>query len=194
MTSGRSGKGALMSVRARKTKKAASTKLGVLIPAVKIRDRVAELGRQITRDYKGRPLVVVCILKGSFVFTADLVRAIDLPLAVDFLKASSYGSGTESSGTVRLEYDVTVPLKGKDVLLVEDIIDTGHTMRALMDAISAKKPASLAVCSLLHKPEREQVRIPIDYLGFSIPNKFVVGYGLDHDGKHRNLPYVGAIE
>ncbi len=168
-------------------------RIEALISEERIRARVAELGRQIARDYRGRDLVVVCVLKGSFVFTSDLVRAIDLPLAVDFLRMSSYGGGTESSGSVRLEFDVTQPLKGKDVIVVEDIIDTGNTVRALLDTLSAKKPASLAVCALLHKPEREQVHVPIDYLGFTIPNKFVVGYGLDHAGKHRNLPFVGVV-
>lgn len=166
----------------------------VLISEERLQARIAELGRQITRDYKGRELVIVCVLKGAFVFTADLVRHIDLPLTCDFLRVSSYGSGTETSGSVRFDFDVTQPLKGKHVILIEDIIDTGLTMRSLLDSLAARKPASLAVCALLHKPERERVRIPIDYLGFTIPNKFVVGYGLDHGGLHRNLRFVGAVE
>lgn len=169
-------------------------KLEALISTEKLRARVAELGRKITRDYRGRDLVVVCVLKGAFMFTADLVRHIDLPLTCDFLRVSSYGSGTESSGNVRLEFDVTQPLKGKDVILVEDIVDTGLTIRSVLDALSAKKPASLAVCALLYKPERERVHIPIDYLGFTIPNKFVVGYGLDQAGRYRNLEYVAELE
>ncbi|MBI2933346.1 MAG: hypoxanthine phosphoribosyltransferase [Planctomycetes bacterium] len=169
-------------------------KIEVVLSEEQIRRRVAELGRQITRDYRGRDLVVVCVLKGSFVFTADLIRHIDLPLTVDFLRTSSYGDNTDTCGSVRVEFDVTQSLKGKDVILVEDIIDTGHTVHAVMDGLAAKKPASLAICALLHKPEREKVRVPIDYLGFTIPNKFVVGYGLDHASRYRNLRYVGAVE
>lgn len=165
----------------------------VLIDGDRIQRRVRELGRQITRDYKGRDLVAVSVLKGSFIFAADLVRVIDLPLTVDFLRVSSYRDGTESSGSVRLELDLTQPIKGRDVIVIEDIIDTGHTVHALMETLRTKKPASLAICALLHKPEREQVHVGIDYLGFTIPNKFVVGYGLDHAGQYRNLPYVGAL-
>lgn len=185
-----------MVAKVARRKRAASKepRIEILIPEEQIRARVAQLGRQITRDYQGRNLVAVCVLKGSFIFAADLVRQIELPLTCDFLRVSSYGDGTDSSGSVRVEFDVTQPLKGKDVLLVEDIVDTGTTVRALMDALLAKKPASLAVCSLLHKPERERVHVPIDYLGFTIPNKFVVGYGLDQAGKYRNLRCVGVLE
>lgn len=136
----------------------------------------------------------MCVLKGAFVFAADLVRAIDLPLGVEFLKASSYGAGTVGRPTVRLQLGLTKPLAGKDVLLVEDIIDTGRTLRALVGAIEAMKPASIAVCALLRKTGRERMRIDAEYVGFTVPDRFVVGYGLDLDGRYRNLPYVGAAE
>jgi len=164
-----------------------------LIPERRLRARVRRLGRTIRRDYRGRDLVLVGVLKGSFIFMADLARAIDLPLTCDFLRVSSYGSGTESLGSVRFEFDVTQPIKGKDVLLVEDIIDTGLTARSVLRSLKAKKPRSARLCALLHKPERTRVPLTIDYLGFKIPNRFVVGYGLDHDGRHRNLPYIGVL-
>jgi hypoxanthine phosphoribosyltransferase len=164
-----------------------------LIPERRLRERVRGLGRQIRSDYRGRELVLVGVLKGSFIFMADLARAIDLPLTCDFLRVSSYGNGTESLGAVRFEFDVTQPVRGKDVLLVEDIIDTGLTARSVLQALRAKKPRSTRLCALLHKPERTRVPLTIDYLGFKIPNRFVVGYGLDHGGLHRNLPYIGVL-
>lgn len=166
----------------------------VLISEERIRARVAELGRQITRAYKGRELTLVCVLKGSFVFAADLARQINLPLTVDFVRMSSYGDRKESGGSVRLEFDVTQPIRGRHVIVVEDIVDSGRTLRALLDMFAPRKPASLAVSALLHKPARAVVHVPIDYLGFTIPDKFVVGYGLDHAGRFRNLPYVGALD
>ncbi|MBI3270423.1 MAG: hypoxanthine phosphoribosyltransferase [Planctomycetes bacterium] len=165
----------------------------VLIPADKIRLRTAQLGRQISKDFAGRELVVVCVLKGAFVFTADLVRRIDVPVTCDFLRVSSYESGTVSSGQVRFEFDLTQPITGKHVILVEDIVDTGLTMDYLLETLRARHPASLKVCSLLHKPERSKVHVPIDYLGFTIPNEFVIGYGLDYEGKFRGLPYIGVM-
>jgi hypoxanthine phosphoribosyltransferase len=166
----------------------------VLIPAARLRRRVEQLGRRIARDYRGRSLVVVCVLKGAFVFAADLVRAIDLPLGVEFLKASSYGAGTVGRSTVRLQLGLSKPLAGKDVLLVEDIIDTGRTLRAVVRAIESMRPASVAVCALLRKKVRARVRIEAEYVGFTVPDRFVVGYGLDLDGRYRNLPYVGVAE
>lgn len=161
-----------------------------LITEERIRSRIAELGREITRDYAGRSLVVVAILKGSFVFVADLVRAIRLPLEVEFVGISSY-AGTTSSGVVQITQDLTRPIAGEHVLLVEDVVDTGLTMTYLLENLSTRHPASVQVCALLEKPSRAKVKVPIAYRGFEIPDEFVVGYGLDVDGKYRNLPYVG---
>jgi hypoxanthine phosphoribosyltransferase len=166
-------------------------RVDVLIPEADLRARVSALGQQITRDYAGRPLVVVGVLKGSFIFLADLVRAIDLALTVDFIGISSY-EGARSSGVVQITSDLTRSIEGKDVLLVEDIVDTGLTMRYLLDNLATRGPATVKVCALLEKPARAQVKVPIDYRGFVIGDEFVVGYGLDWDGRMRNLPYVGV--
>jgi hypoxanthine phosphoribosyltransferase len=163
----------------------------VLLSEERIRARVAELGREIGRDYAGRPLVVVGVLKGSFVFLADLIRAIDLPVSVDFIGISSY-VGTSSSGVVKITSDLSRPIEGQHVLLVEDIVDTGLTMRYLLENLETRRPATLQVCALLEKPARAKVKVPIAYRGFVIDDVFVVGYGLDWDGKMRNLPYVGV--
>jgi hypoxanthine phosphoribosyltransferase len=163
----------------------------VLISAEELRARVAALGAEITRDYAGRPLVVVGVLKGSFIFLADLARAIDLPVTVDFIGISSY-EGTRSSGIVQITSDLTRPIEGKHVLLVEDIVDTGLSMRYLLDNLATRRPASVKVCALLEKPARAVVKVPIDYRGFEIGDEFVVGYGLDWDGKLRNLPFIGV--
>ncbi len=168
--------------------------VSVLISEEELRVRVAELGRTITEQYAGRDLVLVGVLKGCFLFLADLARAIDLPLRIDFLGVSSYAGGTESSGVVRITNDLSRPIEGKDVLVVEDIIDTGLTMQYLLENFRTRGPASVRICSLLFKPENNQVPIEIDHLGFEIPNKFVVGYGLDFDEKYRNLPYIGVWE
>ena len=148
----------------------------------------------ITRDYVDKSLVLVCVLKGSFVFAADLARSIDLPLRVDFLGVRSYGEGTESSGVVQITQDLSRPIEHDDVLLVEDIVDTGLTIAHLMDLLRTRAPASVKVCSLLHKPARAKVVVNIDYLGFTIEDRFVVGYGLDFAERHRNLPYIGVVE
>ncbi len=165
--------------------------MDVLIPEADVRARVRALGEQIARDYAGRSLVVVGVLKGSFIFLADLVRAIDLPLTVDFIGISSY-QGTSSTGVVQITSDLGRPIEGKDVLLVEDIVDTGLTMRYLLENLATRGPASLKVCALLEKPTRARVNVPIDYRGFVIGDEFVVGYGLDRDGRMRNLPFVGV--
>ena len=170
---------------------AGGSKIEVLIAEADLRARVAALGAQITRDYAGRSLVVVGVLKGSFVFMADLVRAIDLPISVEFIAISSY-EGTTTTGVVKITSDLTRSIEGKDVLLVEDIVDTGLTMRYLLDNLATRAPASLEVCALLEKPARARVTIPIRYRGFVIGDEFVVGYGLDWDGRMRNLPYVGV--
>lgn len=159
-----------------------------------IRDRVCALGRQVTLDYKGRPLHLVCVLNGAFLFMADLIRAVELPLTVDFLSVSSYGSRTESSGEVRLTKDLDASLKGKHVLLVEDIVDTGLTMTYLLNYLRGRGPLSVKVASLLSKPTRRQVDVPIDYLGFEIEDAYVYGYGLDKAHLYRNLPFITSQE
>lgn len=164
-----------------------------LLSADAIAARVAELGREITEAFAGEELILACTLKGGFVFAADLARAIDLPVRIEFLRGESYGHGTASSGTVHVTLEPDVLLTGRNVLLVEDIIDTGRTAARLLELLQAHRPARLAVCALLHKPAREVVPIPVDFLGFTIEDVFVIGYGLDHAGLWRNLPYVGVL-
>lgn len=166
----------------------------ILIEQEQIQRRVAEMGRQITEDYRGTELVLVCVLKGSSVLTADLMRAIDLPLSVDFIAISSYGESTKTSGVVRLVKDMEEDISGKHVLVVEDIVDTGLTLNYLLEALHVRKPASLKVCALLSKPARRRVEVPTHYLGFTIDDYFVVGYGLDFKNRYRNLPYVGVLD
>ncbi len=164
----------------------------VLLSTERIRERVAELGARIAADYAGRPLTLVGVLKGSFVFMADLMRAIDLPLSVDFISISSY-VGTRTSGVVRITSDLSRPVEGQDVLVVEDIVDTGLTMRYLLDNLATRRPASVRLAALHVKPTRARAKIPVDYVGFEIADEFVVGYGLDWDGRYRNLPYIGVV-
>ncbi|MDY0062208.1 MAG: hypoxanthine phosphoribosyltransferase [Myxococcota bacterium] len=166
--------------------------LEVLLTAQQLQARVTELGEQITRDYADKELVLVGVLKGSFLFLADLARAIRLPLAIDFLGLSSYGGRTKTTGVVRITSDLTFPIEGKDVLVVEDIVDTGLTMSYLIANLQTRLPSSVRVCSLLYKPENNLIPCQIDYLGFTIPNRFVVGYGLDYNHLYRNLPYLGV--
>jgi hypoxanthine phosphoribosyltransferase len=165
-----------------------------LITAEAIAARVAELGREITRDKAGEDLVIISVLKGSFMFAADLIRQIDLPLHMEFLGVRSYGDSTETSGEVQITSDVSHRLEGKDVLLIEDIVDTGLTLKFLLDLLARRGPRSLQLAALLHKPSRTRIPVKIDYLGFSIEDVFVVGYGLDHAQRHRNLPYVGVVK
>ncbi|HEY4219883.1 MAG TPA: hypoxanthine phosphoribosyltransferase [Myxococcota bacterium] len=168
--------------------------LEVMLTRAQIDAKVAELGAAITKQYAGSDeLVVIGILKGSFVFLADLVRAVDLPVVVDFIALSSYGDATESSGVVQLTQDLTRPIAGKHVLVVEDIVDTGLTMKYLLENLSSRHPASLKLASLLEKPARNKSGVKADFLGFSIEDKFVVGYGLDYASKYRNLPFVGVL-
>ncbi len=170
-------------------------KIRELYSAAKIAERVAELGAQIGRDYEGRELVLVGVLKGSFLFLADLARAIpSTEVRVEFLGLASYGDETSSSGVVQITSDLTKPVDGKHVLVVEDIVDTGLTMDYLMDNLRTRHPASVKLCSLLHKPSRQKKAIAIDYLGFTIPDLFVVGYGLDYAQRYRNLPFIGVME
>jgi hypoxanthine phosphoribosyltransferase len=165
----------------------------VLLSAEQIQARIAELGKEIARQHTGKRLICVGVLKGSFMFLADLVRAIPLPeLEVDFIGVSSY-SGTESTGVVRITHDLARSIQGEDVLLVEDIVDTGLTVRYLLDNLATRHPRSLKVASLLEKPARAKVHVGIDYRGFVIDDRFVVGYGLDHDGRLRNLPHVALL-
>ncbi|HVE38913.1 MAG TPA: hypoxanthine phosphoribosyltransferase [Planctomycetota bacterium] len=170
------------------------SRLKPFITERRLQARVRALGRAIQADYRNRDLVLVGILKGSFIFMADLARAIDLPLTCDFMRVSSYGSGTTSSGKIRMEFDLSHPIRGKDVLLVEDIVDTGWTLDHVLSELRKKKPSSLKLAALLHKPERERVKVPIDYLGFKIPDRFVVGYGLDFDGRYRNLRHLAVLD
>jgi hypoxanthine phosphoribosyltransferase len=167
-------------------------RVDVLYDAETIRKRVAEVGQLITESYRGRELVLVGVMKGSFVFMADLIRQIDLPLTVDFLGVKSYGDLTQSSGVVRITSDLTRPIEGKHVLLVEDIVDTGLTMEFLLETLETRKPASVRVCTLLHKRARARVHVPLDFIGFEADDLFVVGYGLDHAEYHRNLPFIGV--
>jgi hypoxanthine phosphoribosyltransferase len=166
----------------------------VLLSAEQIAARTSELGARITRDYAGRDLVLVPVLKGSFVFAADLARAIEAPVRIDFLGVRSYGAGTESSGVVQITHDLSRPIEGEDVLLVEDIVDTGLTVAHLVALLQTRGPRSVRVCALLHKPSRARVSAVVDYVGFTIEDRFVVGYGLDFDERHRNLPYIGVLD
>jgi hypoxanthine phosphoribosyltransferase len=161
----------------------------------KIAARVRELGAQISADYRGRELVLVGVLKGSFIFLADLMRAIDKhDLRLEFLGVQSYGDETKSSGVVQITFDLTKPIEGKDVLVVEDIVDTGLTMEYIVANLQTRKPASVKLCSFLHKPARMKKPTDIHYLGFTIPDLFVIGYGLDYAQSYRNLPYIGVLE
>jgi hypoxanthine phosphoribosyltransferase len=166
----------------------------VVCDAGAIAERVAQLGSEITRHYPDGDLLVLGLLKGSFIFLGDLVRQIQRPIQVDFLVASSYGSETSSSGTVRLVYDPETVLEGKHILLVEDIVDSGRTLSRLMDLLSARSPRSLEICALLHKHVAEHLRYPVRFVGFDAPPEFLVGYGLDHAENFRHLPYIASLQ
>ena len=167
----------------------------VLYTEEQLQARVKELGAQITKDYAGKDkILLVSVLRGSYIFMADLSRAIDLPCLIDFMVVSSYGAGTSSSGQVEIKKDLSDSIEGKDLIIVEDILDSGNTLYYLRDVLKARKPASIRICTLLDKPERRAKPITADYVGFSIPDAFVVGYGLDYDEKYRNLPYIGILK
>ena len=166
----------------------------VLVTAEALQRRVAELGREITADYAGRPLLLVGVLKGAVFFLSDLMRFIEVPVEVDFMAVASYGSATDSSGVVRILKDLDASIEGRDVVIVEDIVDSGLTLQYLLRNLGSRNPASLEVCALLTKPERRKVDLPTRYVGFEIPNRFVVGYGLDYAERYRNLPYVAVME
>lgn len=166
----------------------------VLLNKEQLQARIEELGKQITEDYSGNDIILVCVLKGSVVFTSDLARSIDLFCDIGFMKASSYGSGTESSGKVTIKLDLTEPIKGKHVIVIEDILDSGNTLYHIKKLLAEREPASLKICTLLNKAERREAPIEADYVGFNVPNAFVVGFGLDFNEKYRNLPYVGILK
>jgi hypoxanthine phosphoribosyltransferase len=165
-----------------------------LVAADDLQRRVAELGAEISRDYEGRDLVMIGVLKGAVLFIADLMRQLVVPCEIDFMAVSSYGSSTDSSGVVRILKDLDASIDGRDALLVEDIVDSGLTLHYLLKNLRARNPRSLEVCALLTKPERRRVDLPIRYVGFEIPNRFAIGYGLDHGQRYRNLPYVAALQ
>lgn len=170
--------------------------MDVLISASEINDKVKHLGQEISEKYRHltEPLILIGILKGSFLFLADLCRAIDLPVEIEFMGVSSYGEATKSSGVVQITQDLTRPIQGRHVLIVEDIVDTGLTAKYLLNNFQTRKPASIAICALLEKPSNNAAKIHVDHLGFSIADEFVVGYGLDYKGVHRNLPFVGVLK
>lgn len=166
----------------------------ILVQPDDLQHRVRELGAEITRDYAGREPLLVCVLKGAVFFLSDLMRCIELPCEVDFMAVASYGSATQSSGVVRILKDLDAVIAGRDVIIVEDIVDSGLTLQYLLRNLKARDPASVAVCALLTKPERLEVDLSPRYVGFEIPNRFAVGYGLDHAERYRNLPYVAALK
>jgi len=166
----------------------------VLFTEEQIQARVRAIAEQVSRDFAGKDLVVVGILRGAFVFVADLMRAITIPATVDFIAIESYGAGTRSSGVVRLTKDMKETIEGKHVLVVEDIVDSGRTLHYLLQLMEARNPASIAVCALLQKPSRHEVIVPVHYRGFSVPDEFVVGYGLDYDQRYRGLPCIGVLK
>ena len=165
----------------------------ILVQQDDLAHRVQALGEQISSDYEGRSLLLVGVLKGAFFFLSDLMRELDVPCEVDFMAVASYGSSTDSSGVVRILKDLDASIEGRDVLIVEDIVDSGLTLSYLLRTLKAREPASLEVCALLTKPERRKVDLPIRYVGFEIPNRFVIGYGLDHTERFRNLPFVAVL-
>jgi hypoxanthine phosphoribosyltransferase len=165
----------------------------VLIEADVLQARIAELGAEISQEYDGRDLLLIGVLKGAVFFMSDLMRELSIPCEIDFMAISSYGAGTDSSGVVRILKDLDMNIAGRDVLVVEDIIDSGLTLSYLMRSLKARKPASLEICALLTKPARREIDVPVKFVGFEIPNKFVIGYGLDFDERYRNLPFVAVL-
>ena len=166
----------------------------VLLTEEEVNKRISEVAAQINKDYEGRPVHLICILKGGVFFTCELAKRLDLSVSLDFMSVSSYGSGTESSGIVKIVKDLDQDLSGKDVLIVEDILDTGVTLSHLVPMLKLRRPNSVRLCTILSKPSRRKVDIEPDYCGFEVPDEFVVGYGLDYDEKYRNLPYVGVLK
>ncbi|MBR3397274.1 MAG: hypoxanthine phosphoribosyltransferase [Lachnospiraceae bacterium] len=171
-----------------------SIKIREMISHDTIMKRIRELGEQITADYQGKEIRMICVLKGGVFFMCDLAREIRLPVSLDFMSASSYGAGTESSGVVNITKDLDESITGRHVLVVEDIIDSGRTLALLLEVLKDRDPASLRLCTLLDKPDRRVTQVPVDYCGFTIPDEYIVGYGLDLDQKYRNIPYIGIVE
>ena len=168
--------------------------ISVLISEEDVNAKIAEIGKQISEDYAGKSVHLVCILKGSVFFTCELAKRITVPVSMDFMSVSSYGDGTSSSGIVKIAKDLDETLEGKDVIVIEDIIDSGRTLYYLLDVLKKRNPNSMRLCTLLDKPDRRVRDVKVDYVGFNIPDEFVVGYGLDYAQKYRNLPYVGVVE
>ena len=169
-------------------------KINVLIPEEEIDKRVREVAEQINKDYAGKSIHLICILKGSVFFMCELAKRITVPVSMDFMSVSSYGDGTKSSGIVKIAKDLDETLEGKDVIVIEDIIDSGRTLYYLLEVLQKRQPNSLRLCTLLDKPDRRVKDVKVDYVGFAIPDEFVVGYGLDYAQKYRNLPYIGIVE
>jgi hypoxanthine phosphoribosyltransferase len=168
--------------------------IDVMLSEEEVNARIRELGEQISRDYEGRSVHLICILKGSVYFTCELAKRITVPVTMDFMQCSSYGAATKSSGVVKIVKDLDEPITGRDVIIIEDIIDSGRTLHHLVNLLEQRDPASLKLCTLLDKPDRRVVDVDVEYTGFQIEDKFVVGYGLDFDQKYRNLPYIGMVE
>lgn len=171
-----------------------SEKISVLVSEKEVDERIEAMGKQISKDYEGRQVHLICILKGGAFFMCELAKRITVPVSLDFMSVSSYGDRMSSSGVVRIAKDLDESIEGKDVLIVEDIIDSGRTLYYLMDTLRQRHPKSLHLCTLLDKPERREKEVRVDYVGFEIPDEFVVGYGLDYAQKYRNLPYIGVVE
>ncbi len=171
-----------------------SERVRVMLSEEEVDKRIKEIGDQISKDYEGKQVHLVCVLKGGSFFMCELAKRIDVPVSLDFMSVSSYGSETKSSGVVKIVKDLDEPLKDKDVLVVEDIVDSGRTLSYLLDMLESRGPADVKLCTLLDKPDRRVVDVKVDYTGFEIPDEFVVGYGLDYDQKYRNLPYIGMVK
>ncbi|MDY3919256.1 MAG: hypoxanthine phosphoribosyltransferase [Candidatus Limivivens sp.] len=169
-------------------------KIRVLLSEEEVDRKIAELGKKISEDYAGESVHLICVLKGGVFFTCELAKRITVPVSLDFMSVSSYGADTKSSGVVKIVKDLDEPLEGKNVLIVEDIIDSGRTLSYLIQILKERKPKSMALCTLLDKPERRVTEVKVDYVGFNIPDEFVVGYGLDYAQKYRNLPFIGVVE
>ena len=169
-------------------------RIRVLLSEEEVNERIRQIGEQISKDYEGRQVHLICVLKGGSFFMCELAKRITVPVSLDFMSVSSYGGGTKSSGVVKIVKDLDEPLDGKDVIVVEDIVDSGRTLSYLLELLGKRNPKSLALCTMLDKPERCVVDVKVDYTGFNIPDEFVVGYGLDYDQRYRNLPYIGVVE
>lgn len=169
-------------------------KIRVLLSEKEVDERIQKLGDQISKDYEGKQVHLICVLKGGSFFMCELAKRITVPVSLDFMAVSSYGGDTKSSGVIKIVKDLDEAIQGKDVLVVEDIVDSGRTLSYLLDMLNDRKPNSLRLCTLLDKPDRRVVDVNVDYTGFQIPDEFVVGYGLDYDQKYRNLPYIGVVE